>query len=166
MYNTKIIFDSDALIKLVKAGIPKKVFKEFKWIITNEVYEETVIDGKKALYEDAYWIDMGVKENLIKKIKAGHNKKAQEILNHQNLGKGEKSAVHLYFNAKADAICSDDEKFLNVLLKNNIRFLTPLDLILRLIETKIISNNEANNLVDNLKEHITEENYKRFRRLN
>jgi len=97
----KLIFDSDALIKLIKTRLPKMVFKGFKTFITNEVYEECVIGGKKAFFEDAFVIESLVKEGLIKKIQTRKSPEIENLLRHERFGKGEESVLHLYGNINA-----------------------------------------------------------------
>ncbi len=159
----KIIFDSDALIKLIKAKIPQKIFGNFKGFITCEVYEESVVRGKMAFFEDAFTIESLVKENLIKKIKAKKTPETQKILSYENLGMGEKSTLHLYHDIKADAICSDDGKFLRFLDRNDVNFIMPADLILRLKETKLLSKEDAIKVMDGLRPYIKEHIYLQFK---
>jgi len=160
----KIVFDSDGLIKLIKAGIPKDVFRKFKSFITNEVYSECVTQGKESLFEDAFIIENMVEEDLIQKKQTGKNTKAKEILTDKNFGKGEESSVHLYYETKADAICSDDDKFLNLLSTNNVPFIISPDLIVRLNEVKSLSKEQSLKVLEGLKPFIKEEDYVRFKK--
>jgi len=57
-----IVLDSDALIKLTKAGCLGKILGTIDCFISNKVYEETVINGMKRFYEDAFQIDKLVRE--------------------------------------------------------------------------------------------------------
>lgn len=52
-----LVFDSDGLIKLTKAGILEKVIGHFICSITKEVYDETVVKGLERFYDDAFQID-------------------------------------------------------------------------------------------------------------
>jgi len=155
----KLIFDSDALIKLIKAGIPKEIFKSFRAFITNEVYDECVIEGKKAFFDDAFIIESLVEDGLIKKIKIRKSIEIKMALEMEKFGKGEESSLHLYHNLKADAICSDDEKFLNFLDMNNIKLILPADLIVRLKETNLLSREKAIRILDELEPFIKEHTY-------
>lgn len=160
----KIVFDSDALIKLIKAKLPKEVFESFEAVISDEVYEECVIEGKKALFEDAFVIEMLLKEGLIKKLKARKNTDIEKILKEEDFGKGEASSLHLYKGIKAGAICSDDEKFLNFLDKNGISFVLPADFVIRLKEVNLFSKEDAINVLNGLKPFIKEQVYLKFKK--
>ena len=160
----KLIFDSDALIKLIKTRLPKMVFKGFKTFITNEVYEECVIGGKKAFFEDAFVIESLVKEGLIKKIQTRKSPEIENLLRHERFGKGEESVLHLYGNINAGVICSDDKKFLSFLDKNDFNFVIPADLIVRLKEANLLSKEESSRILDGLKPFIKEHIYFKFKK--
>ncbi|MBE9593163.1 MAG: hypothetical protein IMF19_06755 [Proteobacteria bacterium] len=77
------------------------------------------------------------------------------------LGKGESSTLHLFFNMNASAIISDDKAFLNILHQNNIPFIIPTDLIVRLYELKIITMEEFMKALDMIKPYVSKHNYDR-----
>jgi len=156
---TKVIFDSDGLIKLVKAGCCQQLFKHFTCSISKEVYEETVIKGMEGLYDDAFQLEEHVKNNDLTVENVKNNRQAQMILKNRVVGKGEASSLHLFFNTKARVIISDDRVFLNLLQNNNIPFVTPADLIVRLYELKIIPKNEAMEALIKIKPYINKDSY-------
>ena len=92
-----IVLDSDALIKLTKAGCLGKILGTIDCFISNKVYEETVIDGMKRFYEDAFQIDKLVRTGKLKIEETRNNEMAQNILKGSKLGEGENSALHLFF---------------------------------------------------------------------
>lgn len=67
MYKQEFIIDTDSLIKLTKSGIINEVCRNFKCIITEEVYDEAVTKGKIALHKDAFEIEELINKDLIKK---------------------------------------------------------------------------------------------------
>ncbi len=156
---TKIVFDSDGLIKLIKAGCLQKLLEYFTCSITKEVYEETALKGMERLYDDAFQIEELVKNGRLNVEKAKNNKRAQQILKYSGVGKGEASSLHLFFNTDARAIISDDRTFLNLLQQNNIPFVTPTDMIVRLYELKIISNDEAMKSLIKIKPYVNKSSY-------
>ncbi len=156
---TKIVFDSDGLIKLVKAKCHEKLPTHFTCLISKEVYEETVLRGMERLYDDAFLIEEHVKNKTLQVQKVRNNKKAQSILENCNLGKGETSTLYLFFNVNAKTIISDDRIFLNLLLQNNIPFITPTDLIVRLYELKIINKKDAINALSKIKPCVNKNSY-------
>ena len=131
----KIVFDSDGLIKLVKSGIFKKIQQEI--FISEEVYQETVVAGKKGFHDDAQIIEQYIEE---KKIIVKKNKTTKNIY---GLGKGEASAFSLFEEIQADAIISDDRKFLAVLEQENIPFIVPTEVIVALAVKRRITKIEA-----------------------
>lgn len=155
----KIVFDSDGLIKLTKAGCLQKVLKHFVCSITKEVYDESVIKGMERFYDDAFQIEEMVKKGMLKVENVKNNKHAGAILKGSAVGRGESSSLHLYFNVNALAIISDDRVFLDILQRNNVPFVTPTDLIVRLYELNIISKDETMNALNMIKPYISKNNY-------
>ena len=164
MYKIKLVFDSDALIKLVKAGFPKEIFKNFNAYIPNEVYNEVVTKGKYGLFEDAFTIENIINVGLLRKKKSGFDLKIRRLLESTNLGKGEKSALHLFREIKASAIISDDHQFLTFLHKNKMPFITPADLVIRLNKVNLIDYKESVKILEGLKLFIKDEQYKNFKK--
>ena len=91
----KFIFDSDALIKLAKSGILEKICLHYNCIITAEVKNECVDEGKKRLHQDASKIEGLINEKLLCIKDPKKQRKIKE-----RLGRGETSAVNLYFREK------------------------------------------------------------------
>jgi len=156
-----VVLDSDALIKLTKAGCLGKILGAIDCFISGEVYEETVINGMKKFHEDAFRIDELVKEGKLKIEETRNNEVAQDILEGSALGKGEKSALHLFFNKNALAIVSDDRAFLNILHQNNIPFIIPTDLIARVYELRILTMEESMRALVMIKPYVSKHNYDR-----
>ena len=159
MYKKRLIFDSDGLIKLVKAGLPKEVFGSFSSYITHEVYNESVIEGKKSLHQESFEIELLIKDKKIIRKKAKSNSKALKILKGHEFGKGEESITHLFFNTKADAILSDDKKFLNFLFDNNMAFVMPTDFIISLHKKNILNKENSLKVLEGLKPFVKDKHY-------
>ncbi|MCX9013834.1 MAG: hypothetical protein OIN89_03410 [Candidatus Methanoperedens sp.] len=156
---TKIVLDSDGLIKLIKAGCYHKLFKHFACSITKEVYEETVIRGMERMYDDAFQIEELIKKGLLNIEKTKNNQQARRILKNTSVGKGESSSLHLFLNANAMVIISNDRAFLNLLEQNNIPFIIPADLIVRLYELNMISKDEATDALFQIKPYVNKNSY-------
>ncbi len=155
----KLVFDSDGIIKLTKAGCLEKVLQNFDCFITQEVYEETVVKGKERLHDDAFLLDTFVNEGKLKLREAESNEDAQFILSNSAIGRGESSTLHLLFNIDAKAIISDDRIFLNLMQRNNVRFIIPTDLIVRLFELKILTKKETIEALTMVKSMINKNNF-------
>jgi len=124
--------DSDGLIKLQKAGVLKLMASRCECIIPEAVYKESVEDGKRGLYEDAFLIEEIVEED-IKKIKVSDQNEELKKIDEgklESLGEGEKEVFQLYFQVKADAIISDDRAFLSTIDRfRNVEYFTPCNTI-------------------------------------
>ncbi len=152
----KLAFDTDALIKLIKAEFPKNIFKKIQAVISEEVYNESVTQGKQRFYKDAEVIEQIEKEGYIRKVKSKESETANNLLKEAVFGRGEISTLHLYFNIKADAIISDDKAFLIFLKRNNIKFIIPADLIYILHKKGLLNKEEALKIIDKLRMYIDE----------
>lgn len=157
---TKLVFDSDGLIKLTKSRIIKKVLGNFDCYVSEEVNGECVIEGKDRLYEDAFQIDSFIRENKLKVMKVKTDPMVKKMLRDEKyLGNGEKSTLHLFFNIKGKAIITDDQAFLNLLHRNNIPFIIPTDLISRLVELRILEKRDAISALEKIRPLVKESNY-------
>ena len=150
MYKTVIIFDSDALIKLVKAGFPLQTFKQFYCYITPEVIDETIIQGKKGFHEDAYFIEEALLQGYIKKTEMKKISQKDDLCPKELFGKGERSIYYAQHNIPLSTICSDDQKFLNFLLSQSIPFVHTVDLVQRMKEKKLIDTQDAARILSKL----------------
>lgn len=130
-----IILDADGLIKLGKIGLLSSLSRRYNCIISKQVFEEAIKEGKKYFHEDAFTLENYINQGIIKVVKTKPNFKAEKLLRTAySLGKGEKSTLHLFYDQNALGIVSDDMAFLNLLDKHNIPYFTPASLISRLVE--------------------------------
>lgn len=151
----KLLFDSDALIKVTKADILDKIVNTFKVFITEEVYNESVKEGKKGLYQDADKIENFVNNGKIKILKGISYKK--NIKPDQSFGKGETSSFQAY--KQNYLIATDDLSFTSYLHKRNIRTLSSAHLLIGLVRKNKLKKDEAYYCLDKLKPYIREEIY-------
>ena len=150
----KSIFDSDALIKLTKSGLLEDICNCYKCIITTEVKNESVYEGKKRLYKDALKIEDAINKKLMNIADLKRLRKIKE-----NLGKGEISTLNLYFEEKNSVIVTDDSAFIKYLEENNIKFFVPADLILLMKVSNKIDRKTALIYLEKMKDFIKEEVY-------
>lgn len=168
MYN--LLLDSDALIKLTHSEAIFKICETFNCLITNEVKEETVKEGKKRFYPDALTIEKLIKGNFVKirdsKRKPGIKEDAQTEFGTSfvGFGKGEKSVLELYRSTRNSIIVSDDLAFIRHLENENIPFFIPFDLIILLKKLNKISLKEALYFLDKIKVFIKEEVYNKTKK--
>lgn len=84
------------------------------------------------------------------------------------MGEGEKQALRLYFQAKGDAIISDDRTFLNLLDRYNqkfgtkdVSFITPVNAIVTMENKGIIPYEEAKKGLKRIKGLIRQSSYQK-----
>ena len=150
----KFVFDSDALIKLAKTGVLEEICRNYNCIITNEVKNESVDEGKKRMHEDALKIEEFINKKLLKVVDL---KRAEQIK--ENLGKGEISTINLYFQEKNSIVVTDDSAFIKYMEESNVRFAIPADIILLMKKSNKVDKKTALNYLDKIKGFIREEVY-------
>ena len=147
----KILFDADGLIKTVSSGIFLSMGASC--FISQQVCEETVLEGKRRLYEDAFIIEQLIENGKITV------REAKMLLPQPGLGKGELSTLALFKALKGDVIIGDDRRFLTLLDQENIPYLIPTELIVALVKNKKISIEEGKKALEKMKNLVTTENY-------
>ena len=155
----KFILDSDALIKLTKAGLLEDVCRHYRCIITTEVKNECVDEGKKRLHKDALKIEYLINKKSLKIKDPKKSRKTKE-----NLGKGEMSTVNLYVQEKNSIIATDDSTFVRYLEENNIKFIMPAGLILLMKITNKIDVETSLKYLEKMRYFIKEEIYEDVKR--
>jgi len=145
-----VIADSMILIHLAKITLLEATCDLFKQIlIPVAVYRETVVEGKKKGYNDAYLINQLIKERKIKI--EGVSRVSIRKLNRFNIQGGEAEAIALYQQMEADLIASDDDNVRNKkhLLKLNLVG-TP-SILYSLFSAKIIDKPKLKRSIDELR---------------
>lgn len=148
----KLLFDGDALIKASKAEFLEKVTDNFDVSITEEVYNETVKEGRKGFYQDADKIDDFVNKGKIKIINGRYKSELK-----QSFGVGEKSTYQAY--RKGIVIITDDLKFTAYIKKESVKSLSSAHLIYALVKKKKLSKDNALYCLEKLKPYIRKEVY-------
>jgi predicted nucleic acid-binding protein len=150
----KLLLDSDALIKLTKAGLLEDVCRHYNCIITTEVKNEAVDEGKRRLHQDALKIEYLINKKSLKIKDSKKSRKTKE-----NLGKGEMSTASLYFEEKNRVIITDDSAFIKYLEENGMRFSIPADLVLLMKVENKIDRKTALIYLEKMRDFIKEEVY-------
>lgn len=151
----KFVLDSDALIKLTKSRLLEQICSHYICIITNEIENECVYEGKKRLYKDALKIEEFINKNLLRIVNLKRTRKIKG-----DFGKGEASTLNLYFQEKNSIIITDDSAFIRYLEENNIKFFVPADLILLMKTSNKIDKKTALKYLEKIKGFIREDVYK------
>ena len=148
----KFVLDADATIKLAKAGVLEDFAAFAECLIPKQVYDE-IIKGKEKNREDAFAIDKLVSDKKLKVV----NAEIEGI--QENLGAGEKAALATFKTHKAEAIASDDKKFLNKLEAGGVPFTTTANLIVALVTNKKLTKDRGLRALNKIKNSIKADVY-------
>ncbi len=141
---SRIVADADGLIKLGRSGALAALLSEAEVLVPEAVYEETVVVGKKEMYEDAFELERALGEGEAKIVPTLEDGRAAKILEGvTSLGAGERAALHATFASGADAVLTDDRAFLGVLTRAGIAALVPAAAIVSLADAGSMSLEEA-----------------------
>jgi len=156
----EIVFDSDGLLKVYKAGFLDVVTAEYACLLPEEVFRETVVAARRAHPDEAEAFEGLVRTGRLRRRPGARSARAERILGlSQTLGPGERGALRLYLRERADSIITDDRAFLNVLIRNRIPFLTPSELLIRLRIVGRLAHEEAHTSAERLRPYIRREVY-------
>lgn len=155
----KLLFDSDALIKISKAEFLDYVVKCFKVIITEEIYHEAVHEGKKGYYQDAFKLEKFIKNKKINIIRKSHYQTRKKPK--QNFGRGEISVFQAY--KKDLVIVTDDSAFTSYIKTENMKSLSSAHILAALAKKQKIQKDKAYHCLQKLKPFIKMEIYELIR---
>ncbi|RLE49834.1 MAG: hypothetical protein DRJ33_07895 [Candidatus Methanomethylicota archaeon] len=133
--------DCDALIILAKISLMQKVAERFECVISEDVYEEVVVEGKRKGYSDALTVEELVKRGLIKVLPVTPDRRALDITT--GLGKGERTTLSLFFNVEADFVVTDDTRFLSRLIRAGVNHLDSATVIVLMFKLGFLTKSEA-----------------------
>ncbi len=145
-----VISDASTLILLTKSELIIPLLSKFKIIIPKEVYLE-ILKGKEKGKQDAYQIDVFVKQNKIQ-IKQPKEKTVNLIKELCVLDIGELYAIALAKDLNL-SILIDDKKGISTCNSFNIYFLTALQILKLLYINKYINKTKALDSLANLKKN-------------
>jgi len=155
----KMIMDSDSLIKLTKARAKEIVLKNMAAYIPPKVFEETITIPKEEGYPDAFLIEENLKKGLLEVGIIEEKGDVEQMIERLGIKGGEADVFRLYKSGVFDVISSDDGKFLGILDALDIPYMTPSAIIVHLYKKKVLSREEAESYIINLKEMISDEEY-------
>lgn len=155
----KIVCDADGLIKTNKAGILALFAQEVELLIGPMVFQEAVTTGKRRGYADAVALEQLLQAHSIAPRPVPEHPRATALLQHGTLGVGERETLHLYYQAPAEAILSDDRGFLTLLMAQEIPFLTPAAVLVALCTWGVLAVSDALAALERLRPLIRPEHY-------
>jgi hypothetical protein len=143
--------DTDAIVKLTKAGAKEVISKAHEIVLAPAVQREAIDQGKAGGHGDALLIERNVKGRRMPQ--------AEAILADLRLAPGEEDALRLYLTARADVVVSDDGSFLKKLRSLRIPRLTPASLLVEMVRDRSLTQAEGLRLLDQLAPMIAEDEY-------
>jgi hypothetical protein len=159
----RVVLDSDGLIKLAKAGALERVIEAWTCLVPRAVYVETVERGLEAAYPDAAAISQALPSTAIRPP-ARHRRAAALLRSKRGLGPGERGALHLFFQVRADAIVTDDAAFVALLAAARLPYLLPALVLVRLAQERRLEPREALGSLERMRPFIRAEVYRETRR--
>jgi len=149
----KIVLDSDVIIHFYKGGllaILPNIFPNYEYVVLPQVYEEIKVaetrkylDNLSALMKTIKLLPFNPTVEMLKEY--------LRLKDELDLGKGE-SACMVYCRYNQDILASSNLKdTVEYCKENNITYLTTLDFLYYAIKFKIISLNEANDFIANVR---------------
>lgn len=158
----KIACDADGLIKMVKAGILEAFGHQVDILVGPQVYREAVEEGKDLGYPDAFELERLLKEHAqVRRTMPGARTPVERLIKGLMLGAGERETMRLYFLERAEAVLSDDRRFLSVLQAQGIPYLTPAASLILLSEQGALSPEEAQAALEKLRAFIRRDQYEK-----
>jgi hypothetical protein len=156
---SKIVADADGLIKLGKSGALAALLSVAEVLVPEAVYEESVVTGKREMYDDAFELEWELREGGAKVIQAIENEQAERLLaGAPSLGPGERAALRVAYESGADAILTDDRAFLGFLTGAGMGALVPAAIVL-LVERGAVSAEGAVEALGRIEGSIRSEVY-------
>ncbi|MBI2598125.1 MAG: hypothetical protein HYW50_02925 [Candidatus Diapherotrites archaeon] len=133
-----VVSDSSSLILAAKAKIIEIICAEFLVEIPKKVFEETVVAGKELQQADAFILEKAVNEKkiVVKNTIPSKSKEIAELIEIFNLDEGEKQAILLYLEKKAQLLLVDDKQAINSAKLLEINWLTVPGLLVEFAKRK------------------------------
>ncbi len=147
-----IVIDSSSLILLAKASVLEELVKIDKFIISNLVYQESVVEGKERGMEDALLIEKLILENKIEVYKVAANA-VKGLEKTFGIREGENETLSIGIGKKSRFVITDDKKSIIVCKIMKIPYMIAIDAVIDLYENKKISHEKALQAFDKIKKH-------------
>jgi predicted nucleic acid-binding protein len=154
-----VVLDSDALIKLGKAGLLAAVAEAWQCLVPEEVYTETVVRGTEEAHPDAEEIAALFGRGLIR----WRVRKRKTLRLGRGLGAGERAAAALLLQARADFVVTDDRAFLKALRDAGLPHATPAMVVVELARLGAMDPQDAAAGLERLRPMIRQGQYEAAR---
>ncbi len=152
----KLVMDSDALIKGTKVSLKEVLCSRTEVLVSQEVEREVVSEGLAGGYADALPVQTNIREGRIQ-VQAGRGTPSN--LRELPIDAGELSTLSLYLEAEADAIVSDDARFLRTLDELRIPYATLGSLLVLARRRGWLDSSESGDILQELRPLISDAEY-------
>jgi hypothetical protein len=155
-----LILDTDALLKLVRAGAKEAMASAFDVALPPAVYREAVDQG--AGHADAELVAADVRSGRMS-VRAEPGDAMEDALLPDG---GEREVLRLYLSlrtAEPGALASDDERFLRRLRSLGVTALTPGTVLVLMVRRGAMARDEALACLDRLRSSIGTAQYEMCR---
>ncbi len=153
-----IVVDADGLIKLGKSGALPMLLGAARLLVPNAVWEESVEEGKRRMYEDAHDLEAALAQGGAEIVSYESGEEAERLLRGSaaSFGAGERAALAVFCAVGADAVLTDDRAFLGLLAGADppVPALVPAAAIVALAEGDWMTVEEAREALGKLKPSI------------
>ena len=138
------------LAKINKLSVLEKLYKKIH--ISHEVYNETIIKGKKENYGDAALIERHINEIIfVIKLNLEYKKEAEKLSN--ILGSGESEAIALCLQEKAKLFLVDNLEPRKIAQVKGIKCRSTPGILLEALKRKGITFNEYESAIKELSKY-------------
>jgi hypothetical protein len=128
--------------------------------VPEKVNREAVVAGRRAYADEAAAFDGLIEEGKLLRKRIARSPTADRLLlGSAALGSGERGALRLFCQERADCLVTDDRAFLNLLIRHRIPFLTPREILIRRCTESRLGKAEARRAADRLRPLIRQEVY-------
>jgi hypothetical protein len=158
-----IVVDADGLIKLGKSGALRTLLGAARVLVPEAVWEESVEEGKRRIYEDAHELEAALAEGGAEVVSYEIGDEAEQLLGGSaaSFGAGERAALAVFYAVGADAVLTDDHAFLGLLASTAppLPALVPAAAIVALAEGGWMTVEEARESLGKLETSIRRDAY-------
>ncbi|KXA94731.1 hypothetical protein AKJ65_03615 [candidate division MSBL1 archaeon SCGC-AAA259E19] len=151
--------DSDTLIKITKAGAKEPVASVANLVVPPEVERETVEEGKEGEFPDALEIERNIEKNALDSSETPREEETENVIEKLGLGGGEADVFRLYRAGKCESVVSDDQKFLDLMERLGVPYISSAALIVYAWRVGELSRGECREYLEKMKHMISEEEY-------
>jgi hypothetical protein len=153
-----MVVDADGLIKMGKSGALPPLLGAARLLVPKAVWEESVEEGKRRMYEDAHDLEAALAEGGADVVSCEAGEEVERLLGGSaaSFGAGERAALAAFYTVGADAVLTDDRAFLRLLAGADppVPALVPAASIVALAEGDWMTVDEARAALDKLKPSI------------